>query len=119
MKALFLTNEYPPHVYGGAGVHVDYLSRELAKLIEVEVRCFGEQNSPGTNPAVRGFGLDAGGYTCPKALRSVFGAVQRCLLVQPFRRDSRETELRVAARDHGPFSGTVAAVETRTTRRRL
>jgi glycogen synthase len=79
MKALFLTNEYPPHVYGGAGVHVDYLSRELAKLIEVEVRCFGEQNSPGTNPAVLGFGLDADGYTCPKALCSVFGAVQRCL----------------------------------------
>jgi len=79
MKALFLTNEYPPHVYGGAGVHVDYLSRELAKRIEVEVRCFGDQNSPETNPAVRGFGLDADGYTCPKPLRSVFGAIQRCL----------------------------------------
>jgi alpha-maltose-1-phosphate synthase len=79
MKALFLTNEYPPHVYGGAGVHVDYLSRELAKLIEVEVRCFGDQNSPQTNPAIRGFGLDAGNYTAPKPLRSVFGALQRCL----------------------------------------
>ena len=43
MKALFLTNEYPPHIYGGAGVHVDYLSRELAKSMEVEVRCFGDQ----------------------------------------------------------------------------
>jgi glycogen synthase len=79
MKALFLTNEYPPHIYGGAGVHVDYLSRELAKSIEVEVRCFGDQTSLGTNPAVRGFELDASGYTCPKPLRSVFGAVQRCL----------------------------------------
>jgi glycogen synthase len=79
MKALFLTNEYPPHVYGGAGVHVDYLSRELAKLMEVEVRCFGDQNSPETNPAVRGFGLDAARYTCPKPLRSVLGAIQRCL----------------------------------------
>ncbi|MBA3960558.1 MAG: glycogen synthase [Chthoniobacterales bacterium] len=79
MKALFLTNEYPPHVYGGAGVHVEYLARELAKSIEVEVRCFGEQDSLGTNPAVRGFGLDASGYTCPQPLRSVFGAVQRCL----------------------------------------
>ena len=37
MKTLFLTNEYPPTIYGGAGVHVDYLSRELAKLMEVEV----------------------------------------------------------------------------------
>ena len=79
MKTLFLTNEYPPHVYGGAGVHVDYLSRELAKLMEVEVRCFGDQQSLGTNPDVRGFGLETGSYTCPKPLRSVFGAVQRCL----------------------------------------
>jgi len=69
MKALFLTNEYPPHVYGGAGVHVDYVSRELAKLIEVEVRSFGDQNSPATNPAVLGFGLNTDSYTCPKPLR--------------------------------------------------
>ena len=44
MKSLFLTNEYPPHVYGGAGVHVEYLSRELAKLMDVEVRAFGDQD---------------------------------------------------------------------------
>ncbi len=79
MKALFLTNEYPPHIYGGAGVHVDYLSRELAKSMEVEVRCFGEQESLGTNPEVRGFEVEMGAYTCPKPLRPVFGAVQRCL----------------------------------------
>jgi hypothetical protein len=35
MKSLFLTNEFPPTIYGGAGVHVDYLSRELAKLMDV------------------------------------------------------------------------------------
>ena len=40
MKALLLTNEYPPYIYRGAGVHIDYLSRELAKIMEVEVRCF-------------------------------------------------------------------------------
>src|SRR4051812_44780939 len=43
MKALFLTNEFPPTIYGGAGVHVDYLSRELAKLIDVEVRCYARE----------------------------------------------------------------------------
>ena len=43
MKALLLTNEYPPHIYGGAGVHVEFLSRELARLMDVEVRCFGDQ----------------------------------------------------------------------------
>ncbi len=79
MKTLFLTNEYPPHIYGGAGVHVDYLSRELARLMEVEVRCFGDQDSLGTNPAVRGFEVDTSKFTCPKPLRSAFGAVQRCL----------------------------------------
>ncbi|HEY0369121.1 MAG TPA: glycogen synthase [Chthoniobacterales bacterium] len=78
MKALFLTNEYPPHVYGGAGVHVDYLSRELAKTMPVEVRCFGEQDSSEGNLRVRGFELDPTAFTCPKPLRSVFGAVQRC-----------------------------------------
>jgi alpha-maltose-1-phosphate synthase len=79
LKALFLTNEYPPHIYGGAGVHVGYLSRELAKSIEVEVRCFGDQQSLGTNPEVRGFSIETDSYTCPKPLRSVFGATQRCL----------------------------------------
>ena len=78
MKALLLTNEYPPNVYGGAGVHVDYLSRELAKLMPVEVRCFGEQQSSDGNLQVQGFGLNDAGFTCPKPLRSVFGAVQRC-----------------------------------------
>ncbi|HVF73193.1 MAG TPA: glycogen synthase [Chthoniobacterales bacterium] len=78
MKALFLTNEYPPNVYGGAGVHVDYLSRELAKLMAVEVRCFGNQKREEGNLVVRGFELDAEAFTCPQPLRSVFGAVRRC-----------------------------------------
>jgi glycogen synthase len=79
MKALFLTNEYPPHIYGGAGVHVEYLCRELAKLMPVEVRCFGDQDSPTSNPAARGFGIDASDWTAPKKLQSAFGALQRCL----------------------------------------
>jgi len=36
-----LTREYPPEVYGGAGVHVEYLARELSRLVDVEVHCFG------------------------------------------------------------------------------
>jgi glycogen synthase len=47
MRIGILTNEYPPHVYGGAGVHVEYLTRELAALGEgrdvVRVLAFGEQ----------------------------------------------------------------------------
>ena len=78
MKALFLTNEYPPYVYGGAGVHVDYLSRELAKTMPVEVRCFGDQKLAKGNLSVTGFELDASGFSCPQALQSVLGAVRRC-----------------------------------------
>ncbi len=79
MKALILTNEFPPHVYGGAGVHVQYLSRELAKLMEVHVRCFGDQNLVEGNLSAMGFGLVSDAYTCPKPLRPVFGALQRGL----------------------------------------
>ena len=42
MRVGLMTREYPPYVYGGAGVHVEYLSRELAKSIEVEVHAWGE-----------------------------------------------------------------------------
>lgn len=79
MKTLFLTNEYPPHIYGGAGVHVEYLSRELAKFMEVEVRCFGDQDVNTPPLTVHGVGLNSTGWTCPPHLKSVFGAVQRCL----------------------------------------
>lgn len=79
VKALLLTNEYPPHIYGGAGVHVEYLSRELARRIDVEVRCFGDQDVPGPPIQVKGYGLDKSSYTAPAALHSVFGAMQRCL----------------------------------------
>lgn len=78
MKALLLTNEYPPNVYGGAGVHVDYLSRELARLMDVEVRAFGSQLIEGSHLSVRGFGIDAARHTEPKPLQSVLGAVERC-----------------------------------------
>ena len=42
MRILLLSREYPPHVYGGAGVVVDHLSRALARRATVEVRCFGD-----------------------------------------------------------------------------
>ncbi len=79
MKTLLLTNEYPPHIYGGAGVHVDYLSRELAKLMQVEVRCFGEQVEDQGSLQVRGFGLGTPAMGCPKPLQSPLGASRRCV----------------------------------------
>ena len=41
MRVDLLTREYPPEVYGGAGVHVEYLARELRRLADVRVHCFG------------------------------------------------------------------------------
>lgn len=79
MKALFLTNEFPPYIYGGAGVHVEYLTRELTHLCEVEVRCFGDQEVAQPNLTAHGTGLDTTGWTCPPNLKSVFGALQRNL----------------------------------------
>ena len=44
-RVALLTKEYPPEVYGGAGVHVEYLVPELARLVDVEVHCFGAPRS--------------------------------------------------------------------------
>jgi starch synthase len=54
MKIALFSNEFPPNIYGGAGVHIDFLSQELAKLGTVEVRCFGNQNEDTTSMHVRG-----------------------------------------------------------------
>ena len=42
LNVALLTREYPPDVYGGAGVHVEYLARELASLVDLTVHCQGE-----------------------------------------------------------------------------
>jgi glycogen synthase len=54
-KVTLLSKEYPPYVYGGAGVHVEYLSRALARLMKVEVRAFGDQHLDDGNLSVRGY----------------------------------------------------------------
>jgi starch synthase len=48
MRASILTREFPPDVYGGAGVHVDFLVRELRELIEVDVQCMGQPREGAT-----------------------------------------------------------------------
>jgi alpha-maltose-1-phosphate synthase len=54
LRVGLFTREYPPLVYGGAGVHVEYLSRELARKVQVEVHCWGQQYSDQGNLHVRG-----------------------------------------------------------------
>ncbi|MEU8420698.1 glycogen synthase [Micromonospora sp. NPDC048835] len=52
LRVDLLTREYPPEVYGGAGVHVEYLARELRRLADVRVHCFGQ---PRTEPGVTAY----------------------------------------------------------------
>ena len=59
MRVDLLTREYPPHVYGGAGVHVAELSAVLRQHVDVRVRCF---DGPRTE-------LDVKGYEVPEALQ--------------------------------------------------
>jgi glycogen synthase len=58
MRIAILTNEYPPYVYGGAGVHVEYLTRELAALDDrrhqLQVLSFGDQRIADGNLRVTG-----------------------------------------------------------------
>ena len=70
MRIGILTREYPPDVYGGAGVHVDFLVRELVQLADVDVHCMGDPRPGATahsehdpllvdaNPALRTLAAD-------------------------------------------------------------
>lgn len=58
MKVTFLTREFPPYVYGGAGVHVEYLALFLSELMEVDVRCFGDQDLKTQQQSVQGYAYD-------------------------------------------------------------
>jgi starch synthase len=64
MKALILTNEYPPNIYGGAGIHVAELTRELRSRISLDVRAFGDQHEQAEGWRLQGYppphGLPAG-----------------------------------------------------------
>ena len=80
MKALFYTREFPPYVYGGAGVHVEYLADELSKLMEVDVRCFGDQDEKSGKLNVKGFPFDDGVFeNSDDKLKSVFKTLSTCL----------------------------------------
>jgi glycogen synthase len=80
MKALFYTREFPPYVYGGAGVHVEYLAEELAKLMEVDVRCFGDQDKKEGNLSVKGFPYDNAVFDKSNdKLKAVFKTLSTCI----------------------------------------
>ncbi len=66
MRVDLLTREYPPQVYGGAGVHVEYLARELRRAADVRVHCWGAERTEG--------GVTA--YRAPETLRDANPALQ-------------------------------------------
>ena len=72
MRADLLTREYPPHVYGGAGVHVQELSKVLAERMLVTVRAFDgprpSQSDPSQAANRSGIGLKVVGYDVPSQL---------------------------------------------------
>lgn len=79
MKVLYLTNEYPPYVYGGAGVHVEYLAREVSRLIATEVRCYGDQRDESPHLRVHGFEPSGTYANLSKGLQGVFKTLDRDL----------------------------------------
>jgi starch synthase len=68
MRVAVLTREYPPEVYGGAGVHVEFLVRELRRLIDVDVHAFG---APREEPGVHAYGTPEGLRAANAALRTL------------------------------------------------
>jgi starch synthase len=68
MRVAVLTREYPPEVYGGAGVHVEFLVRELRHIVDVDVHAFG---SPRDEPDVYAYGTPAGLAEANAALRTL------------------------------------------------
>ena len=82
MKTLFFTREFPPYVYGGAGVHVEYLATELAKLMEVEVRSFGDQDVNENHLTVKGFPYENSTFNdSDSKLKPVFQTLNTGLLM--------------------------------------
>ena len=68
MQVAVLSREYPPEVYGGAGVHVEFLVRELRKLIDVEVHCFGAERA---EAGVHAYSTPRGLAEANSALRTI------------------------------------------------
>ena len=79
MRVVMLTNEYPPAVYGGAGVHVVELTNALRGRVELDIRTFGDQRHRRAGWRVRGYPVSMDLDAAPGTLRPVLGAFSRNL----------------------------------------
>lgn len=80
MKVLFYTKEFPPYVYGGAGVHVEYLAAELAKLMDVDVRSFGDQDIESEHLKIKGFSENLLDFsTADSKIKPILNTMATCI----------------------------------------
>ncbi len=77
VQALILTNEFPPEIYGGAGVHVGELTRELQRLIELDIRTFGSQLGDVEGVRIRGYAAPHELAAAPDTLAPLLAALSR------------------------------------------
>ena len=89
MQVLLLTNEYPPHVYGGAGVHVEYLTRELRRLIGVDVRSFAGEPMDEAGLRVEAYASAHDTSRAPDQLKGLWATLSRDIgfVVEPVTAD--------------------------------
>jgi glycogen synthase len=80
VRVVILTNEFPPNVYGGAGVHVTELTNALRGRVDLlDIRTFGDQRHDESGWRVRGYAAELDLATAPEPLRPVLGAFSRSL----------------------------------------
>ena len=79
MRALILTNEFPPTIYGGAGVHVDELTRHLRQFAELDIRTFGAHAEEEPGWRVRGYPAGHDLAAADDRLRPMMSALSRDL----------------------------------------
>jgi glycogen synthase len=78
-RALILTNEFPPSVYGGAGVHVGELTRGLRERIGLDIRTFGDHDESVSGYRVRGFRASHELERADPRMRGAWTALSRSL----------------------------------------
>ena len=99
MRIDLITKEYPPKIYGGAGVHVAELVKVLRQSIEVKVRCFGEGRDES----------DTYAYQHPAAFDSANGALQTMATDLAMIEDIAATDLVHSHTWYANFAGQVAS----------
>ena len=79
LEALILTNEFPPSVYGGAGIHVGELTRELRRRIALDIRTFGTHDERADGWRLRGYARTHDLEDADPKMRAAWGALSRDL----------------------------------------